>query len=227
MNWDKMEIERLMGEMPKTMPFIREVNDVTAKSFGCNVPIQETEEHLTESNLGHFVYLKDNGRPRLVAYALNDIFDCTFSHGEEFKESTTLKVNYFASAFIIPEIRRQFALYKLLGSARLLNDEDVLMVRTQNPIVMSFFAWLCQFTGMELHCPTRYPTNGRLPKNVTQTVSQKFGKMCLWPKDLLFREVYGRCLTGKPIEATTPFTKELTRRLAPYAGDAVVMVGVK
>ncbi len=209
---DKLEISRIQGQLPMKKEFVTEVNAVTAASFGSaeEVPMIETFDHLSESNLGHFVYIGSGPNRTLVAYALNDIyeFECL---------DAKFKVNYFASAFILPQIRKQIALYRMLGSMRLTHDEDIIMVRTQSPIVMTFFAWLCEFSGMRLISPLE-----RVPTEIVELVFSRFRR-----RNLVMTGVYGRCLTGRPIEPKTPFSKNLIELINPLAGDAVVLVGKK
>ncbi|NQT50265.1 hypothetical protein HQ571_06245 [Candidatus Kuenenbacteria bacterium] len=225
MNWEGVEVKRVIGEQSDEPIFVREVNRITAASFGADVPIEETYDHLEEANLGHFVYMSKDGFPRLIAYALNETFEIDWFNGVNERTAT---VNYFSSAFILPEIRKQFSLYKMLGSMRLTHDEDIIMTRTQNPIVMSFFAWLCEFQGMRLLSPHRGTRPGHhLPNAISVAIKYKFELENQFRWNMIFPDAYGRCLTGQPIEAKTPFSEDITQQLDVLAGDAALLVGRK
>jgi len=210
--WNKLEIERELGDQPNEESFVRQVNAITAECFGCEVPLQETYDHLTEANLGHYIFVEESGEKKLVGYALNDLFEVEVN-------GKSYRANYFSSAFILPHYRRNFMLYKMLGTARLIQDEDLIMVRTQNPIVMSFFAWLCEFFRMRMvtHLESKVQ-----PALVRKALQQKFGNT-----ELFCPGVYGRCLTGAPVEPKTKFSTELMRELDPDQGDALILVGIR
>jgi len=209
MLWDKLEVSKHQGSLPSEESFVREVNKVTAKAFGFPVPLQETYEHLAESNFGHFVHVVEDGRKRLIAYALNDLFTVQFF--------VQYKVNYFSSAFILPEARRNFALYKMLGTLRLMRNEDMIMVRTQSPIVMTFFAWLCEFRRLRMISHLSNPC----PEKVVVAVEKKFRT-----SEMIHLGAYGRCLTGKPVEPKTLLTRQLSKQVDVNAGDAIILVGI-
>ncbi|MFH1315757.1 MAG: hypothetical protein ABIH67_05190 [Candidatus Uhrbacteria bacterium] len=210
MLWDKLEVTKHQGSLPSKESFVREVNKVTANAFGFPVPLQETYEHLAESNLGHFVYVVEDGRKRLIAYALNDVFTVQFF--------AQYKVNYFSSAFILPEMQRNFALYKMLGTLRLMRNEDMIVVRTQSPIVMTFFAWLCEFNRMRL---LTHLSTSQLPQ-VDAAIEHKFGTT-----NMVHPGAYGRCLTGEPIKPKTLIAQQLSKQIDATAGDAIILVGIR
>ena len=210
MLWDKLEVTRHRGKLPNEEVFVREVNRVTAEAFGFAVPLEETFDHLAESNLGHFVSVAESGHQRLIAYALNDLFN--INHKDQ------LRVNYFSSAFILPEAQRDFALYKMLGTLRLMRNEDMVMVRTQSPIVMTFFAWLCEFTRKRMITHL----NRSRPPQVDAAIEHKFGTT-----DMVHPGAYGRCLTGEPIKPKTVLTRQLSEQIDVTAGDAIILVGIR
>ncbi len=209
MLWDKLEVVKHQGVLPNEETFVREVNQVTAEAFGFPVPLQETYDHLAESNLGHFVSVAEGGQRRLIAYTLNDVFDID--------NKGRLRINYFSSAFILPEARRDFALYRMLGTLRLMRNEDMIMVRTQSPIVMTFFAWLCEFNRMRML--THLSTS--LPPEVSSAIQHKFGTT-----DMVHPGAYGRCLTGEPIKPKTMIARQLSKQIDVTAGDAIILVGI-
>ncbi|MBT5338425.1 hypothetical protein HN858_04570 [Candidatus Falkowbacteria bacterium] len=208
MQFGDLHIKRHKGQLPMSTEFVRCVNSVTARSFGQEVPLVETFEHLGESNLGHFVF---NCRDQLIGYSLNNLFQTNVSGLDG------ARVNYFASAFVLPEARRKLAIYKLLASTRLEHNEDFLMVRTQSPIVMSYFAWVCEIARMTLITPL-----DRVPTEVLSMVFESFSR-----NSLIHPKVYGRCLTKEPLEPKTSFTKDLMEGLHPEQGDALVLIGRK
>lgn len=208
MQHEDLYIQRHKGQLPMSTEFVRSVNSVTARSFGCEVPLVETFEHLGESNLGHFVF---NHRDDLLGYTLNKLFQSNVNALEG------ARVNYFASAFVLPKARRNLAIYKLLASTRLEHNEDFIMIRTQSPIVMSYFAWVCEIARMTMITPL-----DRVPTEVLSLVFESFSR-----NSLIHPKVYGRCLTKEPIEPKTTFTKNLMEGLHPEQGDALVLVGRK
>jgi hypothetical protein len=210
MLWDKLEVVKHQGNLPNDEVFVREVNRVTAEAFGFPVPLQETYDHLAESNLGHFVSVAEGDQQRLIAYALNDLFTVQF-FGQH-------RVNYFSSAFILPEARRDFALYKMLGTLRLMRNEDMIVVRTQSPIVMTFFAWLCEFNRMRM---LTHLSTSRLPQ-VDAAIEHKFGTT-----DMVHHGAYGRCLTGEPITPKTLLSRQLSKQIDVTTGDAIILVGIR
>ena len=204
---DDLSIKRVQGQLPMSREFVLQANAVTAASFGQKVPLLETFEHFGESNLGHFVF---DGKNRLIGYTLNEIYAAQTSGGE-------IKVNYFSSAFVLREVRRKICLYKMLSSLRLDYTEQVVMVRTQNPLVITYFTRICEMARLELFTPDK-----RLPTDLDEIVFEKFRR-----HGLRHDGVYGRCLTGTPVEPKTDFTKRLFADLKPQNGDAIVLIGKK
>ncbi len=211
MRWDKLEVVKHEGVLPFDEAFVREANQVTAAAFGYPVPLQETYDHLAESNLGHFVYIEEDEERKLIAYALNYLFEVEVGN-------QTLRVNYFSSAFILTGFRRDLLLYKWLGRLRLMQNEDIILVRTQSPIVISFFTWLCELARMRL---VSHLDDTVVPDGVMAALQHKFGDTTMiWPG------VYGRCLTGEPVEPKTPLAQQLSSKIDVTAGDAIILVGI-
>jgi len=150
--WDRIVIDRYEGTMPDSEEFVKQVNHVTADSFGKKVPLEETIEHLRKADLGNFVFIENGQERRMVAYMLNEFFTTEDVRRRHLHDPVPFKmVNYISSAFVVPSLRNKMSILRFLGSISMNWDEDMFMIRTQNPMIMSFFAWLTEFCSMELY----------------------------------------------------------------------------
>ncbi|HEU4403686.1 MAG TPA: hypothetical protein VFS43_00100 [Polyangiaceae bacterium] len=208
MNFSKIEFIRRHGTQDRAPDFVREINRLTALACAAPVPIEETYARLAEANLGHFVYRTQGGERTLIAYSLNQVFDVTL-------RGRPHTVNYFCSAFLMPNLQARFSLYHYLGSLRITGRETYLMVRTQNPVVISFFTRFCRL----YRCRVYTPLSKRLPSDVTELVRARFAQ-----EGLIYRGVYGRPLTGSPVPARGGLSRRVMALLEPSRGDACVLV---
>ncbi len=208
MNFSKIEFIRRHGTQDRSADFVGAVNRLTALACAAPVPLEETYARLSEANLGHYVYRTVGGERQLIAYALNQVYDVTLRGRRQ-------TVNYFCSAFLMPNLQAKFSLYHYLGSLRLTGRETFLMVRTQNPVVVSFFTRFCKL----YRCRVYTPLNKRLPSDVTELVRSRFSH-----DGLIYRGVYGRAITGAPVAAKGGMSRRVMALLEPARGDACVLV---
>jgi hypothetical protein len=208
MNFSKIEFIRRHGNQDQAPDFVREVNQLTALACAAPVPLEETYARLAEANLGHFVYRTQGGERTLIAYSLNQVFDVTL-------RGRSQTVNYFSSAFLLPNLQAKFSLYHYLGSLRITGRETFLMVRTQSPVVVSFFARFCKL----YRCRVYTPLNKHLPADVTELVRSRFAQ-----DGLIYRGVYGRRITGAPVPAKGGLSRRVMALIEPARGDACVLV---
>ena len=211
MHFERMEIIRMDGDSHVEAPLVREANLLTSRAFGASVPVEETYDHFRSANLRHLLYVNQPGQRWLAAYTLNHVYETQLSARRKL-------VNYFSSAFVHPDLQSRHGMYQFLASLRTTGEEDYLLVRTQNPSVISAFARFVVMRGYRLFTPLRQ----RIPREVCEVVQQQFGT------DALIRPgEYGRCLTGTPIEPNTKLTRALMARMDVRRGDACVLVAKK
>ena len=181
---------------------IADLNKITARCFGKDVPLQETIEHVREAHLLTLLMVNEGIR----GYGLNSRLVLNGTN-----------VNYFGSGFIDPDLHNH-NLYALLNNRRDLTMEtDTIMTRTQNPKVYSAFRKLCLNTGRNVSpC-----FDGRID-GASLSLARAFFPECTDKQ--VCNGVYGRELM-----AETPRPDELTRfimgKLDKSAGDAVILVG--
>jgi ketopantoate reductase len=208
MRFNMIEIVRIKGQQRLDPESLCDVNALTSRAFGAPVPLEETYKHLIDANLKYFIYAKDHGKRRLVGYSLNHIYELQVGPSSK-------RINYFVSAFLDPELQRGSGVYQFLGSLRVTGDEDFFMVCTQNPLVVSSFARVARTQ----ECRLFTPLHRRIPREVKDVVRQSFGDPAL-----IRPGMYGRCLTGTPIEPRTSLTREIMSCMDPLRGDACLLV---
>lgn len=205
LEFDSLTIQRESGAQPTNDEFVDWVHGLTLRAVGIRIPRYETETRLSRANLGHYVFVERRGSRDLIGYSLNEIFPILL-------EGSALRVNYFCSAFLLPETRNLFSLYAMLGALRVIGREEMLMMRTQNPLVMRSFFRLCQRHGYRAFSPAS--TN--VPRIVREALVNRFGN-----DDFVHRRVYpGRV---SPVEVPrTRMTSQLMGLIDPDAGDSCV-----
>jgi hypothetical protein len=180
---------------------------MTERSMGRALPLGETITRLGRSNLGHFVYVRDGSTERLVAYTLNEVYTALVG-------GRPATVNYFCSAFILPEYRGKYALYRTLGPMRLVGREDFLLMRTQSPLTMSGFWRLCRDHGFRVYTAL----NARVPAPARRVVRLRF------ENDVLIHKTAYPTRVSPPSPPRTARTRRLMDLIDPERGDAVVFV---
>ncbi|HEU4403691.1 MAG TPA: hypothetical protein VFS43_00125 [Polyangiaceae bacterium] len=211
MFFDGIEFAREEGPLSLPPALRRELNRLASEASGRHVPPEETETRLAAANLAHFVWSTAGRSRRLVAYALNELYEVELG-GEK------RAANFFSSAFIAKEIRWKFSLYQFLGSLRTTGDEAYLFVRTQSPLMISFFYRFCKLSGYQFFSPL----SQRVPLDVTQLVAGRFGA-----EGLVLKGAYGRRASMAPIAARSTQASKILGKLDVAAGDACVLVGRK
>ena len=176
------------------------LNKITARAFGKDVPIEETEERFRDADALFLV----NDRNKVVGYGFNDIINL---------DGKT--VNYFGSGFIEPEFQGQ-GLYEILNKERVQGIlADVIMTRTQNPKVVSGFSRVCENLGYKIS------SNGMMTPSALR-IARAYAPECT--SELVCKGIYGRELMGN-----TPSPKRETARILsnvdPKKGDGIILIG--
>jgi len=209
LEFDSLTIEREVGAQPRNDAFVDRVHALTLRIAGVPIPFEETQTRLARANLGHYIFIERGGLRDLIGYSLNEIFRIDLC-------ASTVRVNYFCSAFLLPETRNLFSLYSVLGAMRVSGREEIVLMRTQNPLVMTSFFRLCRRHGYRAFSAAS--TN--IPPVAREVLVARFGH-----DDFVHRRVYpGRV---SPVEmARTTTTCRLMSLIDPDAGDSCVFCGV-
>jgi hypothetical protein len=183
---------------------IKDLNEITAKCFGKNVPLQETYEHIAEADF--LSLLMVDGKIR--GYGLNSgmqLVGCS--------------VNYFGSGFIDPELH-DCGLYLPLNEHRIeIFPASALMTRTQNPKVFSGFGRMCLENGFEIS-PSK---DGSIDKKSLE-MAREFSPSCT--NEQVCIGAYGRELmsdTPAPLDSVA----NVMGKLNVSRGDGVILIGRK
>jgi hypothetical protein len=204
-SFDSLTIERKRGAQPRDGAFIRMVHEMTLRASTKNLPLDQTVSRLSRANLGHYVYMENSHKRRLIGYTLNELFNAN-------AQGVSTRVNYFCSAFILPQTRSVFSLYRFLWRMRLTGREDLLLIRTQSPLVMTSFLRLCRRHRYR----TFTPLSENVPRAVQEVVTSRFADGAL-----VHRAVY----PGRISPPMAPPTQKIARLMAliePDRGDACV-----
>ncbi len=180
--------------------------------MGSRHPLLETISRLQRANLGHYIYLEleSNGDELLVGYALNEIYRA------DIPGCGLAEINYFCSAFLLPEARERYSLYRMLGAARLSGNENFLMMRTQSPLAISTFRRLCEREAFQLYGPS----DPLLPSTVGAVVASRFEQ-----SSLVHRAAYP-ARVSPPRPPRDAWTRGLMQLIDPDRGDALVLFGI-
>ena len=207
-----LELQQKIGRQPLDDAFVQQVHDMTLCCVPGKLPVGETTSRLSRANLGHYVLDRADrgGGARLVAYSLNELFDTTAC-------SVHLRVNYFCSAFLLPEMRTKYMLYQTLCALRITRDDDILLMRTQNPRAMSSFLRLCRSHGYQPYTP--------LSKHVPDVMREiLLGRFLT--DSLVHRRAYPVRIAPSE-EPVTPEAKQIMSLTDPAQGDACVFVAMR
>ena len=210
MRFERLSIERREGPQPSDAAFVEEVHAMTRLAGGPAIEMPQTRERMERATLGHYVYLDQGGGPRLVAYSLNEIYDARI-------DGVFDTVNYFCSAFILPELRTRYSLYRLLAALRVSGGEPYVLMRTQSPVVMRSFLGMCQQHG---YVPFT-ALSSSVPREVQDIVQYRFQTT-----ELVHRAAYPGRVSPPGVPPTGP-SADLMKLIDPDRGDACVFVGVR
>jgi hypothetical protein len=211
--FDGIEFTREEGPLALSSELRRELNRLMAEAAGGPVAPSETEAHLAAANLAHFVWSVGGPSRRLVAYALNELYEVDV--GDKGKKRAA---NFFSSAYLSKEIRWKFSLYHFLGSMRTTGDETYLFARTQSPLMISFFGRFCKLSGYQFFSPT----SRRVPADVARLVGERFGT-----EGLVVRGAHRSRASVAPVVTRSAQVSKILGKLDLAAGDACVLVGRK
>ncbi len=182
-----------------------ELYGVALDAFGKWLPPEAIESRTAEASLVIVLYQKE----RIVGYAVNDLLTLV---GKE--------VNYFASGFLRREMQGN-GFYSEINRLRVdLLPSDIIMTRTQNPIVYAQFRKLCDEKGYVLE------PQGEVVEGETLAIAQAYSPEV--EKSMITRGVYW----NRSLMDDTPTPRgELERRiwsdLNVKNGDAVIIIGEK
>ena len=181
---------------------VRELNAISIDAFNKPTPPEETWERTVR--VGRIYLLKDSGR--IVGYATNALM-----------ELNGIGVNYFSSALLRREVQNK-GLYGPLNRLRVETiDSDVIMTRTQNPLVVKGFLSLCEQLGMQ-----GFP-NGISPTERVMDIARAYSPNV--DPDMVCKGVYGRALmdnTPNPCKSI----EHICSKLDVDRGDGLILIGV-
>ncbi len=128
--------------------------------------------------------------------------------------------NYFSTGMIIPDHQGK-GLYSWFNQVRqaILPDAEVVLTRTQNPVVYKGFTNYCNKYGFS----NIYPESTTIPDNVVEFVRQ-------WDPDiedsLISKKIYfGRELMGSTPAPDSLLIQKLWNQINTKQGDAYVVIG--
>ncbi|MBI4440796.1 hypothetical protein HY639_01385 [Candidatus Woesearchaeota archaeon] len=185
---------------------IKELYDVALDAFAKWLPHEAIDARTRHATF--VLVLRDNTR-RAVAYAVNEEL-----------ELQGKKVNYFATALFRREVQRH-GLYSELNDLRAsLLPADVLMTRTQNPVVYRAFNRLCADRGYRV-----FPQAEKTPAEVIALAKEFCNEVT---ESLVVPGVYfNRSLMDDTPAPKTLLEQRLWSTLSVDKGDALVVVGLK
>ncbi|PIN75684.1 hypothetical protein COV18_02445 [Candidatus Woesearchaeota archaeon CG10_big_fil_rev_8_21_14_0_10_37_12] len=198
------QLDKATIDDPETV--ISALNEITAGVFGKPVPYQETVDRFREAELIFLV--RDPRTNKIAGYSFNDRVEV---------EGKT--ANYFGSGFIHPESQGG-GWYHTLNDRRIAAmPANVLITRTQNPIVYAGMAALAKRQGYKLS-PT---PDGELTSSGLAIARAKFPEC---DDSMVCRGVYGRELMARTPEPKKPLAS-LFERIDISRGDGFVLVAEK
>lgn len=189
----------------KTVRLIDAFYDVALDAFGKWLPREAIESRTADASCVIAVYKEE----RIVAYAVNDLLDI---NGK--------KVNYYASGFIRRELQGN-GLYNEMNILRYKYTlADIIMTRTQNPVVYREFKKLC--------CSLGYFLEPRGNEINTETLSLAKGFSSDVEENMVVRGVYwNRSLMNDTPKPQGELETKLWNNLNINNGDAMIIIGIK
>ena len=191
---------------------IIDLNGITSRCFGKEVPLEETRKQFGEADFLSVVMLEEQVR----GYGLNSKFSLNES-----------VINYFGSGFIDPLLHDK-ELYARLNAFRInLISANAIMTRTQNPKVYSGFTRLCKDNNF-LFSPDATSNIDQkclsLAKEFCTHTGGAFSSTC--NDEQICKNIYGRELMRN-----TPIPNERSNKVMSKLnisqGDAIILVGRK
>ncbi|MFH1589659.1 MAG: hypothetical protein ABIB43_03785 [archaeon] len=191
--------------LEKTMQekLVKELNVLTAAIFNKATPIEETWERTVGVDI---VYLIKN-QDEIVGYTTNDLM-----------KLNGRKMNYFSSAFIKRDLQ-DHGLYHEINNIRFnTHPTDVIMTRTQTPIVISGFKRLCDENGF-----TMFPSGGLVPPDI-MNIARAYDPNVNF--SLVCKGVYGRALMDDTPEPRDD-VRSMFNMINVNNGDGMILIGTK
>ncbi len=179
--------------------------DVALDAFGKWLPAEAIESRTAEGSLVLVLYQEE----RIIGYAVNDLLSLA---GRE--------VNYFASGFLRREMQGN-GLYSEMNRLRAeLLPANVMMTRTQNPLVYAQFKKLCDEKKYRLE------PQGRIVQKETLAIARAYSPEV--EESMIVRGIYW----NRSLMDDTPMPRgEMERRiwsnLTVEKGDALIIIGDK
>lgn len=209
-NLEVIRLDKKDKEAAWLHSLVKEFYDVALDSFGKLLPYDAIDSRTRVSDL-LFVLRDENGRT--IGYAVNEKI---LLDGSD--------VNYFSSGFVRREIGKK-GCYSLLNKVRIaILPTDVVMTRTQNPVVYRKFAEVARGFGYKV-----YPNGtAEMPMKVMQ-IAKEFSPNV--SEELIVPEVYnfgegGRSLMDDTPEPESELERRIWQNLRVDKGDAVIIAGI-
>ncbi len=180
-----------------------ELYRVALDAFGKWLPAEAIESRTAEASLVMVLYQEE----RILGYAVNDLLTLA---GKE--------VNYFASGFLRREMQGN-GLYSEMNRLRVdLLPSDIIMTRTQNPIVYAQFRKLCEEKRY------KFEPQGEVVREETLAIAQAYSPEV--ERSMIVRGVYWkRSLMDDTPTPRGDLEKRIWSNLNVKNGDAVIIVG--
>ncbi len=203
LEWSILRPKENEEDAQRVRTILPNLYDVALDAFGKWLPAEAIESRTAEASLVLVLYQKG----RIIGYAVNDLLSLA---GKE--------VNYFASGFLRREMQGK-GLYSEMNRLRAeLLPANVMMTRTQNPLVYAQFRKLCDEKRYQLE-----PQERIVPED-TLAIARAYSPEV--EESLIVRGVYW----NRSLMDDTPMPKgEMERRiwsnLTVEKGDALIIIG--
>jgi len=189
---------------------IRTFHNIAIDGFGRHLPYEAIDDRTRSSSCVMVLKTQDH---RPVGYTVND--QLTLDGTD---------VNYFATALTLSRFRGN-GLYGLINPLRAISvdNANVLMTRTQNPIVYHRFTQVCNDFGLDV-----ITTTDPIPEKVL-TMAKEFSSNVT--DDLICRNVYDFGEGGRALMYYTPEPQgeaqiKIWDKINVEKGDAILIFGV-
>ena len=196
--WPEIETRK----SPEVMDVIRQHHKVSKNGLGNDIGFDAFVHRNRDADLWIHILDKDKN---IIGFSINE--------GYEIEGKI---INYFRATIFNKSIQKS-GIYPLLNELKvLIIPADILMVRTQNPVVYKYFVQLCHDHGLAVS-----PTVDRIDPDMVKLARQLDPDV---DDDSVHRQLFdGEALIGTP--KPPPDIAPIWNRMNVYDGDTMVIVG--
>jgi len=196
--WPDIETRKL----PKVMDIIRQHHIVSIDGLGRDIGLEAIVQRSRDTDLWIHI-LDENGK--LIGFSINEVCD--------FQDKL---INFFRVTIFSKSLQKH-GIYALMNELKLaIISADILLVRTQNPIVYKYFTQMCEQKRLKVSPKANYidPASLDIARQILPQVDEFSVE-----RGVLKREALKG--TPKPPEEYVP----IWDRMDIYNGDVVVIIG--